>query len=180
MVSKRSLRIAGSATVALAVLAGVAAGQQPPSTPSAPQISPVVAFVASLAINLIIGGIVVAVAPNYLRRTAARVRNDPASTFLWGLIAFVGLIVASILIITMIVTIPALLILGIVGNVIVSVTLGLVVAGGAVDDSLFKALVVGVLIVSLVGLIPILGGLVNFVLGMMGGGAMVNEFRDGR
>ncbi|WP_224449713.1 hypothetical protein [Haloprofundus salilacus] len=180
MVSRRSLRLAGSVTVALAALAGVAAAQQPPSTPSAPQISPLATFAASLIINLLIGGLVIAVAPNYLRRTTARVRNDPVSTFLWGLLTFVALLVGSILIITMIVTIPAMLILGIVGNVIVSVTLGMVVAGGVVDDSLFKALVVGVLIVSLVGLIPILGGLVNFVLGMMGGGAMVNEFRDGR
>ncbi|QCJ48378.1 hypothetical protein [Haloprofundus sp. MHR1] len=180
MVSKRTLRVAGSATVALAALAGVAAAQQPPSTPSPPQISPILTFVASLALNLVIGGIVVAVAPDYLRRTSARVRDDPVSSFIWGLIAFVGLLVASILIITMIVTIPALLVLGIVGNVIVAVTLGMLVAGGAVDDSLFKALVVGVIIVSLIGLVPILGGLVNFVLGMIGGGAVVNEFRDGR
>ncbi|WP_224269005.1 hypothetical protein [Haloprofundus salinisoli] len=180
MVSRRTLRIAGSATVALAALTGVVAAQQPPSTPSTPQISPVVGFVVSLAINLVIGGIVVAVAPNYLRRTTARVRNNPVSAFLWGLLTVVGLVVASILLITLIVTIPALLVLGLVGNAIVAVVVGMAVTRSASGDNLFVPLVVGVLIVSLIAQIPILGGVVNFILGMMGVGAIVNEFREGR
>ncbi|KTG11300.1 hypothetical protein AUR64_05085 [Haloprofundus marisrubri] len=180
MVSRRTLRLAGSATVALAALAGVAAAQQVPTTPNTPSISPVLSFAISLVFNLVVGGIAVAAAPGYLRRTSARVRNNPGSTLLWGLIAFIGLILASILIITLIVTIPALLVLGIVGNVIVAVVVGMAVTRSANDDNLFVPLAVGVLIISLIGLIPFLGAVVNFVLGMMGGGAMVNEFRDGR
>ncbi|QCJ48379.1 hypothetical protein [Haloprofundus sp. MHR1] len=180
MVSKRVLRVAGSATVALVALAGVVAAQQVPSPRSTPRFSPLVAVGGSFVFNLLVGGLLVVFVPDYLRRTTTRFRDDPVSTFLWGLLAFVVLVVGSILIITMIVTIPAMLVFGIVGNIIACVGIGMAIVGGGVDDSLLKPLAVGLLVVTLVSQIPILGLVVNFVIGMMGAGAMVNEFRDGR
>ncbi|MFC4358902.1 hypothetical protein ACFO0N_13210 [Halobium salinum] len=177
MVSRRTLRTVGSAGVALAALAalvGTAAAQQPPG--GVPQISLTVQAVGSLLLNLVIGIIVIAVLPDYVERTGARLRDDPLMSGFWGLPVLIGLALVSILIITLLVTIPVAL----VGSTVAIVALGRTLASDWTAGSQFKALVVGTLVAVLVGLVPILGGLVNLVLSMAGLGAMATEFRASR
>lgn len=177
MVSRIALRTAGTAAAALTAFVGTAAAQQPPG---GPQLSLVARLGIGLLVNLVVGAIVVAAVPEYVRSTADRIHDDPAGSFGWGLLAFVGLVIASVLIVTVIVTIPLLLVLGLVGGSIATVAVGQVAVDGRTSGDLWKALGVGVVALVLVGLVPILGGIVNFVVGMLGGGAMVNEFRASR
>ncbi|MFC6724113.1 hypothetical protein ACFQE1_06940 [Halobium palmae] len=177
MVSRRALRTVGTASAALTALVGTAVAQQPPA---GPQLSLVTRLGIGLVVNLVVGAIVVAAVPDYVRSTADRIHDDPGGSFGWGLLAFIGLIVASVLIVTVIVTIPLLLILGLVGGSIATVAVGQFAVDVRRDGDLWKALGVGVVALVLVGLVPIVGGVVNFVVGMLGGGAMVNEFRANR
>lgn len=166
--------------LAVAAFAGLAVAQQVPQQPQTPTFSPGVSLAVSLVVNLVIGGIVVLAAPDYVEGRMAAIRDDAAASFIWGLVSFVVLILASILIITLIVTIPALLVLGIVGGAIATVTVGMLVAEQATDPSLLVGLVVGAVLLSVLGLIPIVGGIVNFVVGMLGAGAMVKGYNDSR
>jgi MFS family permease len=180
MVLRRSLMKSVVVTLAVVAFAGLAVAQQFPQQPQTPTFSPVVSLGVSLVVNLVIGGIVVLAAPDYVEGRMRAIRGDPAVSFIWGLVTFVVLILASILIITLIVTIPALLVLGIVGGAIATVTVGTLIAERATDPSLLVGLVVGAVVLAVVGLIPILGGIVNFVVGMLGAGAMVKGYNDSR
>jgi hypothetical protein len=60
------------------------------------------------------------------------------------------------------------------------VTVGVLVAEQATDPSLLVGLVVGAVLLSLLGVIPFVGGIVNFVVGMLGAGAMVKGYNDSR
>jgi hypothetical protein len=164
----------------VAALAGLAVAQQFPQQPQTPTFSPILTLGVSLVINLVIGGIIVLVAPDYVEGRMNAIRNDAATSFIWGLVTFVVLIIASVLIITLLVTIPALLVLGIVGGAIATVTVGTLIAEQVTEPSLLVGLIVGAVVLSLLGLIPILGGLINFVVGMLGAGTMVKGLNDSR
>lgn len=181
MPSDRTRRVAAATTATLPALAaatGVAAAQRP--TGGAPWLFSGTSFVASLLVSLLVGVVVLAVAPEYVRTTARRVRRDPVASLGWGLLTVVVLVVASLLLVTMVVTVPVLVALGLVGNVVAAVALGQAVGGSLVGDDLLRALIVGVAIASLVALVPFLGGLAGLVLGLAGIGATVDRFFDGR
>jgi hypothetical protein len=182
MVSHRSLSRAlpvGLALVALVALTGTVVAQQP-RPPEVPTVSPIIGFVVSLAVNLVIGGIVLAIAPDFVRRNVERIREDAVASFGWGLVSFIVLVLASILIITLIVTIPLLIVLGIVGGAVGSVAIGLVLAGRSGDPSLWVALAVGAVLLALLGQIPFVGGLVSFVVAWTGAGAVLRGYNASR
>lgn len=173
MVSERALRTAGSAGVALAAFVGTVTAQQPGGVP---QISLATQVVGSLLLNLVVGVIVIALLPDYVERTGTRLRDEPLLSGFWGFLALVGLLLVSILVITLLVTIPVAL----VGGTVAVVVLGRTLTNDWTSGSQFKALVVGTVVVVVVGLIPVLGGLINLVLSMAGLGAMAKEFRASR
>jgi hypothetical protein len=182
MVSHRSLSRAlpvGLALVALVALTGTVVAQQP-RPPEVPTFSPVISFVVSLVVNLLLGGLILAVAPDFVEQNVARVREDVVASFGWGLVTFIVLVLASILIITLIVTIPALIVLGIVGGAIGSVTVGLLLAGRSGDPSLWVGLLVGAALLALIGQIPLVGGLINFLVVWTGAGAVVRGYNASR
>ncbi|MFC5366025.1 hypothetical protein [Salinirubrum litoreum] len=180
MVLRKSLTKSVVVTLALVAFAGLAVAQQFPQQPQTPTISPVLSLGVSLVLNLVVGGIIVLVAPDYVEGRMNAIRDDAAVSFVWGLVTFVVLILASILIITLIVTIPTLFVLGIVGGAIATVTVGTLIAEQATEPSLLVGLVVGAVVLSLLGLIPILGGVINFVVGMLGAGTIVKGYNDSR
>ncbi|WP_129115705.1 hypothetical protein [Halegenticoccus tardaugens] len=70
-------------------------------------------------------------------------------------------------------TIPAFFVLAIVGGATRTVALGTVVGEEFTDPGLFAALGIGALVSAVVGVVPILGGLFNVSLALLGGGSMV-------
>ncbi|SEO86692.1 hypothetical protein SAMN04487948_10654 [Halogranum amylolyticum] len=161
-------------------VAGVAAAQ---STTTAPQLSPLLRLTIALAVNGVVGLLVVAVAPDYTESAAADVREFPAETFLWGLLAGVGgliaLFVLAVTVVGLLVAIPgafAYLLVAVVGGVVGTVALGAVVADAVTESTLFVALAVGVVASSLLSLVPFVGDVVNLLLGTVGMGAVARRY----
>jgi len=125
---------------------------------------------------LLVGGGFVALAPDYARRTTDRVRSDPGTTFVYGLaITIAAMIVGVVLVLTVIgilVAVPLFIGPAIVGY------LGYLAAGRSVSDDWGAALLVAVALGPFTGGVPIIGGIIGFVLSGMGVGAFYLDYRD--
>jgi hypothetical protein len=139
----------------------------------------------------IVALVVAALFPRAVSRVSDRVHAKFWPSFGWGV---VGLLVASVLLVILAITIiglilvvpaglalPAVLLFCFVG---VAALVGrLVLSSSRYRDNVMVAAVVGALLVSLVSLVPIIGGLAVLVATMAGFGAaltLVNEWRMGR
>lgn len=191
MPSKRINSVSPAGIVAaLAVVVGLAVlsvepatAQSLPETPRRPVFGPIASFVAGLAVNLVLGAIVVAVVPDYARAIVARIRSQPLESFVFGIGAYVAFFVAAVLlaitVIGIVVLIPGAIVLAVVGvvaNLLAVVTVGAVVTGTSRDSSLWTSLLAGSVVVSLLTAIPGVSGLVNFVLGTLGMGAIASRY----
>lgn len=164
----------GTAALVLAVPGVVAA--QSGSTGLDPGAAIGIQLVVAFVINAVLGGLLVALAPDYARSMVEEIGDDPGGAFVWGLGVGIGLpIVLAILAITIIglvVAIPGffvLLAVGIVGNAVTVVWLGNAIAG---DGPGATAVLVGALLLAVVGAIPLLGGLAASALGLFGTGVV--------
>lgn len=170
----------------LCVAVAPASAQSWVSTDLAPEIGIPLQFLFSLLVYVVAGGIVIAVSPEYTEQMARRIRDDAAVSFLSGLVALVVVFVATFLlaitIIGLLVVIPgmlALVVVQIVGNTAALVALGAVTSETG-RGSPFAALVVGALLLSAVSLVPVLGGIVRFVVQTVGFGAIVGSYWESR
>ncbi|MFC5366026.1 hypothetical protein [Salinirubrum litoreum] len=159
------------------------------TTDLAPEAGIPLQFVVSLAIYVVLGGIVLAVAPEYTERMAARIREDAATSFISGLVAlivtFLAAVLLAITVVGILVLIPGAIVLSVVqvvGNTAALVALGSVTSETG-RDSAFAALVIGAVLLSVLTLVPILGGIVRFVVQTIGFGAIAGSYwksRQGR
>lgn len=180
MVPSRRLLTPLVSLVALCSLAGVTTAQ---TAPDAPQLSPLVRLTIALVVNGLVGAIVVSFAPDYTRAVVDDIRDDPAVSFIWGLIAGIGgaiaIVILAITIIGLLVAIPGIfvyLFVAIVGGAVGTVALGAVLADQVTDSTLSLALVVGVVVSSLLSITPLVGPLVNWLVSTVGIGAVVNRY----
>ncbi|WP_416839811.1 hypothetical protein [Haloferax sp. DFSO52] len=178
MALQRKSLSASLGLLGLVALAGVASAQ---SYESASQISPIFRAGLSFAIDILVGGVLVAALPTYTRETLAEIRDDPGGSFLWGLLVGIGgliaLIVLAITVIGLIVAIPGFLlfiVLSVAGGAIATVFLGSTVTRLLSDSrqSLGLSLVIGALIAATFSVIPLIGGLVLFVVDTIGLGVV--------
>lgn len=171
--SSRTVLLAASLWLSLQATAPVAAQ---PASPEEFGVSLVASALGSGLFVLVVGGGFVALAPDYAKRTTDRVRSDPVTAFIYGLgITIAAVIVGVILVITIIgifVVIPMFIALAIVGY------LGYLAAGRSVSDDWGVALLVAIVLGVLTGAVPILGGILGFVLSSMGVGAAYLDYRD--
>lgn len=157
---------------------GVAAGQL--ARPEAPQLSLASRFAIGLAVNLVGGGLLVWLGPRYSRAVVDSVRERPGINVLYGaglLVAFlgVGLVLAllgPLVLLVYLLAIPVFAV-SIVGGVLGTVAAGTVIADLATDATLWHGVAVGSLFVAGMNLIPVLGGVVTFVVGAAGVGAVL-------
>jgi hypothetical protein len=152
----------------------------------APEVGIPLQFVVSLAVYVVAGGIVLAVAPEFTERMAERIRDDATMSFVSGLVAlvvtFVLTVLLAITVIGLLVVIPGaivLVVVQVVGNTAALVALGSVVSETG-RGSAFAALAVGALLLTAVSLVPILGGIVRFVVQTIGFGAVVAAYWESR
>ncbi|WP_410764506.1 hypothetical protein [Haloferax sp. DFSO60] len=186
MVPSRSATIAGLGLASVLAFVGVASAQSVPmgSVETASQLSPTIRAAITFIVDLVVGGILVAVAPRYTENSIAKIRDDPGGSFIWGLGIGIGgalLILALFLtVIGIIVAIPlglALVILGVVGGAIATVLLGSILANPVSDrmPSLGLSLVIGALAAAILSVIPVVGALVMFIVDTIGLGIVSRE-----
>ncbi len=137
-----------------------------------------VAWWVAVTVSLLLLGIVLlALAPAAMAASYTVARGEPGRAIGWGLLVAVGLPVVSILVMLTIVGIP----LGLVALLSLALlyAMGYVVAALALGRTMVKeprsrylAFLAGLVILRVVGLIPAVGGLVTFVASAFGLGAL--------
>lgn len=138
--------------------------------------------------NVLVGGLTVALAPAFTRERVRAIRDDPGSTFAWGLITGIGvpilLALLAITIIGLLIAIPGMLLLvpvGIAGTGVTVLWLGDVVcrATDAVGD---HPLLVGSATVAVIYGVPFLGDFLISILTFLGlgsvGKALYESYRN--
>lgn len=177
--SRESLErtVLGTAIGALLLLVLPVAAQQAPTNPTpGTGLSLTAQAITSAVFTGVIGGLLVAVAPDYTERTTDRILQDPGGTFLYGLGIFVATIVVvfllAITVIGLLLAIPIVIAMAVIG------VLGYLAAGRVFFDDWAPALLVAAVTSAFTGGVPILGGLVGFLLGCVAFGAWYLEFRS--
>lgn len=135
--------------------------------------------------TLIVGGLLLALAPAFTERVIETVEENAGVSFLWGLGIFVAILVTVVvLVITLIgiiVAIPLMIvaaILYLIGSAIVFVAIGeRLLEAADVETSRWGHLLVGAFIATVVAAMPIIGGLANFAINAVGVGAMAYYWR---
>lgn len=130
--------------------------------------------------NLLLGALLLLAFPRFSERVAQAVAERPGRTGGAGLVTFVGVPLVLVVLVLSIVGIPIALFLGVpvvvVGGWVAIVYGRFAVAAWALRElgyeNRWAALVAGVVGLGLVGLIPVLGGLVDLVVFLLGLGAV--------
>lgn len=136
-------------------------------------------------LTLVVGAIVLSVAPSYADAIIERIRTEPGESFVYGIGAtvlfFVVAIALAITVVGILVLIPLALVVGfldLVGHALAVTAIGSAVAGGHDDREV--GLLVGAIFLSAVLVIPVVGRLVSLVIGTVGFGAMVADYWGSR
>ena len=172
-----------TAALALVAAAGVATAQPGATDPrSSLDLGTRLAvnFGAGFVINLLLGGALVALGPEYAARKLDEFRDDPGETVVWGLIVGIGVPIAlailAITIIGLVIAIPGVIVLagvGIVGSAVMVGVVGSSLTGG--DDPGVTEVLVGALVLALATAIPVLGGLINWIVTLPGVGLVGHD-----
>lgn len=167
----------GSSVVAACSLAGVAAAQPEMGSNLGLGTRVALRFGVVLVINLVLGGAIYLLAPDYVRRMVAAIRDDAGTAFLWGLLTGIAVPIALVLIaltiIGLLITIPGLIALffvGLIGNAVTICWIGTLLTEGDAPDG--TAVGVGAVVLAVVGAIPILGNLATTLVGFFGLGVV--------
>lgn len=142
-----------------------------------------VEFVSTAVILTVLGAIVLAVAPDFTGDGVRYLHDEPTEAFLSGLVAFVATVVAmfllAITVVGLVIVVPlgiVLVVLGVGATTVSVIALGswirTALDGGAATGH-GAALLIGAIIWAAAEIVPILGGLVTFVVGTMGYGYLV-------
>jgi hypothetical protein len=176
MPSTRSLALAAG-VAALASLPGVAVAQSAGQASEPGLVAELaIRLVAGLVVYGLLGGGLVALAPEYANETVAGITDDPGSAFGWGVVAGllvpIALAILAATVIGLVVAIPGIVVLfflGIVGNAVTVVWVG-TWFGDARPGG--EAAALGAIAMAVVGAVPLLGGLLTSLLGFFGLGVV--------
>ncbi|MDG5778235.1 polymer-forming cytoskeletal protein [Haloarculaceae archaeon H-GB11] len=150
-----------------------------PAAASQFQIPQFVAVLYGMLVNLIVGAVLLLAFPDFSAGVAERVQSSPLRTGGIGLLALVAIPIALVVIAITIVGIPLSLagfvvfgVLAWLGSIYGRYAFGVWLVSFADSENRWLALVVGVLVVGLLTLVPIIGGLLEFVVFLLGFGAL--------
>ncbi|MBD2199536.1 MULTISPECIES: hypothetical protein [Calothrix] len=132
----------------------------------------------NVLIGTIIGVVILMWRPNFLLNLAATINQYPLQSGLWGLGGLFAVILLVIILAVSLIGIPFLPLIGLmVGVTVVLGTLGVTLWVGeraaSRERSPMQQFLIGVLILTLIGVIPVLGGLVLSVVNIFGFGALL-------
>jgi hypothetical protein len=131
--------------------------------------------------TLVVGAIMVALAPDYTRRMMDTVREDAVGSFVYGLVLLVGLVALTLLLFITIVGVLLAIPLVVVATVVwaVGAAIGyLAIAERLVDPGPDEWLVPLLVAAGLNGLLVLtgVGGIVSFAIGAAGFGAVLRDW----
>lgn len=130
--------------------------------------------------TLIVGGLLLAITTEYADRNTRRILREPGRTFAYGFAIFlafiVGFVALALTIVGLLVAIPLAFVFAFA--FLIWGQLGYLAVGRALTDAKWEALAVAVGFAFLVGVVPVAGALAGFVVGAMGVGAGVMDFRE--
>lgn len=136
--------------------------------------------VGAFVTTLVVGGLLVAVAPGYVERIATRLQDEPAGSFVYGLISLAGVILVTVALVITIVgillAIPVAILAGLiwaVGASIAFLAIGDRLVGR--EDGWLKPLLVGAGINGALTLTGV-GGILTFAIGAAGFGAVLRDY----
>lgn len=138
-------------------------------------------IVAAL-LTLVVGGLLVALAPDSTRRRTDRALESPGEAFLYGVGTLAATIGAVFLLaitgIGLILAIPLLLAFVLVA--LVAGEYGYLAVGRLVSDDWLLALGAAIVVSAAVGAVPVLGAVVGFVVSSIGLGTVVMTSQEDR
>lgn len=169
--------VLGTIAGALLLFVVPVAAQQAPFGPSPETgLSLTAQAITSAVFTVIVGGLMLALAPDYTERTTDRIIENPGETFLFGLGIFVaaviGIFLLAITVIGLLLAVPMVIAMAVIG------VLGYIAFGRALVDDRGAALLIAAVVSAFTAGVPILGGLVGFVLGCMAFGAWYLEYKS--
>lgn len=136
-------------------------------------------------VTLVVGAVLLLVFPGGSRRLARGIEAKPLQRGLYGLIALIGIPILLVLVAITIIGIPIALMGALLfaltawlGSVYGRYAVGEWLLGYADIENRWVALLVGVAGVALVGLVPVLGAIVKFVVLLLGLGALAALGRE--
>ena len=181
----RLRRITSFTLVILLAAVGPATAQEPHAPQFGLGLGVTAQFVVSLFFTLVFGAIIVAVAPDFLRTIVSDVRESPGEMAIYGLAAvvggFVAIVVLAITIIGLVVAVPGAIAFGLyvaVTSLISTIAVGYLLLDSVSGATLWSGLVVGALLSAVLSVIPVVGGIVSFVVGLFGIGAVSKRLYD--
>ncbi len=145
----------------------------------------VLSFLVTLG-YLILGLLLLLVAPGTARVLEARVRDQPLPAFVIGLVSLIAAVILGIILLVTVVGAPIAILLWLaviagvmLAGLVVSLAVGRLVGRAAhLGENRFLLFVIGFVLLNLVYLIPFLGGLVKFVVVCLGFGVLVMAGMD--
>jgi hypothetical protein len=135
--------------------------------------------IATAIVAAIIGAIIIQTRPQFLPDLAAKLRHQSAATAGWGLAAIAAIFCANVFLAITLIGIPLIPLLALTAIVTALIgSLGVVVFIGQILDRTARLPVsnqffLGLGVVTLLSLIPLVGGLVVFLLNLFGLGAIL-------
>lgn len=130
-------------------------------------------------VNLLLGAVLLALLPGVARRVTGHVTEQPLYTAGVGVATFVGVVVALVVFAITIIGIPLALVGAVLFGLVAwgasiygRIAVGTWLVSFADVDSQWVGLVVGMVVVGLLSLVPILGGLLELVVFLLGLGAL--------
>ncbi|SDR39414.1 hypothetical protein [Natronobacterium texcoconense] len=182
--AERSLSAAASlfglAAVALVCSSTTVAAQTggPEPTDTVPELPWFVEGITAGVMTLVIGGLLIMIAESTTRRVTDRALDEPGIAFLYGVGSLIAVIGSAFLLaitgIGIVIAVPLLLGYAIVA--LITLEFGYLATGRLVDDDWPVALAVAVVVSAVSGAVPVLGGIVAFVIGSIGIGAAIRQF----
>lgn len=138
------------------------------------------AFISFLS-TLVLGLILLRLCPQFVGQVTAAIRKRPAPSMGWGLAALVVTpLVAVSFVVTMVLLPAGAILLALYGVAVYLVRIFAITYAGQVllrrqndSASLARPFVVGLLVYSLLALVPVIGGLLTFVTVVIGLGALL-------
>lgn len=144
------------------------------------QFDPTTQAAGGFFLTLIVGAIMIAAMPDYVDAIIEDILEEPFANFAWGILALIGffvvIVILAITVVGLIFALPLAFVFVIVG-IAGSVLAYLAVCDGLVD-SRWVALVVAAIATAVVNLVPVIGGVIGFVISSIGLGAVVRRWRS--